>query len=112
MVDNCPIFFRQRAIYTVYTFLFIRTDVIQVLMRFIEIFFSRPLSSTYQFIDHCKNHEISTFSSTRNNFQSSLIHQHVLSLFLLRFWQDEFNAKTSRRETQSLSLRNNVGYHY
>ena len=39
MVDNCQIFFRQRAIYTVYTFLFIRTDVIQVLMRFIEIFF-------------------------------------------------------------------------
>ena len=68
MVDNCQIFFRQRAIYTVYTFLFIRTDVIQVLMRFIKIFFQGHFLQLYQFIDHCKNHEISTFRSTRNNF--------------------------------------------
>ena len=32
---NCYISFRQRAISTLYTFLFIRTDVILVLMRFI-----------------------------------------------------------------------------
>ena len=40
---------------------------------YIPKYFSRPFSSSYQFIDHRKYHEISTFNSTQNNFLSSLI---------------------------------------
>ena len=42
--------------------------------------FSRPVSSSYQFIDRRKNHEILTSNSTQNNFQSALIHERVFSL--------------------------------